>query len=87
METTIQDNTDDNEKNVLIQLKYFFNRSCAIHFVLNTGKWRNAIIRKIDEKEKKVSIKEFVLGNIEYYLSEIDANSIQEYNLRSRRME
>lgn len=75
---------NDNERNVLIQLKYFLNRSTAIHFNLTSGEWRNAIIRSIDEKEKKVSIKEFVLGTLEYSFDDIDSNSIKEYNLDNR---
>jgi hypothetical protein len=76
---------DINEKGVLIQLKHYLNRSCAIHFNLISGEWRNAIIRSIDELNKKVYLKEFALGNIEYSFDEIDANSIKEYNLGCRR--
>jgi hypothetical protein len=81
----IRHTTDDKEKEfermVLVQLRYYLNNSTAIHFRLWSGKWRNAIIRNIDEQEKKVSIKEFVLGNLEYYFSEINPYSITEYNL------
>jgi Mg/Co/Ni transporter MgtE len=73
---------DDNERSVLIQLKHYFNRSCAIHFDLISGEWRNAIINKIDEENKKVYLKEFVLGMLEYNFNEIDANSIKEYTTK-----
>jgi hypothetical protein len=79
------DDYDDNEKNILIQLQHYFNRSCAIHFNLISGEWRNAIIRSIDEENKKVCIKEFVLGNLEYNFEDIDSYSIKEYNLENKR--
>jgi hypothetical protein len=70
---------NDNEKSVLIQLKHYFKRSRAIHFDLLSGEWRNAIINSIDEENKKVYLKEFVLGVIDYNFNEIDSNSIKEY--------
>ena len=86
--TNMTDNDDkENEKMVLVQLRHYLNNSTVIHFKLWSGEWRNAIIRSIDEVEKKVSIKEFVLGNLEYYFSEINPYSITEYNLTHGRKE
>lgn len=77
----------ENEQNVLLHLKHFYNNETVIHFRLFSGEWRNAIIRSIDEQEKKVSIKEFVLGNLEYRFDEIISDSICAYNLNHRREE
>lgn len=81
---TNNDNLSDDKKlikSVLVQLKHFYNRSCAIHFNTTWGDWRNAIIREINEKEETVVLKEFVLGNIEVKFEDINPNSIEEYNL------
>jgi len=84
IETSEAEAKDREEKEVLVQLKHFYNRSCAIHFVLKTGEWRNAIIREVDEVNKRVVLKEFVLGNVIYDFSNIESDSIQEYNLGFR---
>lgn len=76
-------NDKDEDKQVLIQLKHYFNRGCPIHFSMISGEWRNAIIRSINEDKGSVTIKEFVLGNQEYLYEEINPNSIEEYNVIS----
>jgi hypothetical protein len=78
---------NENEKNVFIQLRHFYNNGTAIHFKLFSGEWRNAIIRSINLENKKVYIKEFVLGTLEYRFDEIISDSICSYNLNYNRRE
>ena len=83
---TINDNKE-NERNVILQLRHFYNNGTPIHFKLFSGEWRNAIIRSIDEESKKVCIKEFLQGTLEYYFDEIISDSICAYNINHRRAE
>lgn len=72
--------TDDNEnEKIFLKLNYYLSKQSPIHFKLKSGDWRNAHIRSIDKENEVVLVKEFKLGDLQYFFFDIEADSIMEY--------
>jgi hypothetical protein len=82
----MEEEKDDDEAeifdNIFKKLNYFFNSGQAIHFKLKNGEWRNAIIRSVDKENSLMTIKEFKIGNLVVFFSDINPDSITAYTTR-----
>lgn len=74
--------TNDTNERIYRKLLLFFNASSVIHFKINSGEFRNGIIRTLDNENSVMIIKEFKLGNISVLFEDIIEDSICEYNNR-----